>query len=303
LLRGHRNGLRWETKGHKEIDADGNVVHVHHNIIHHPHSTHIAKVLFRAVASKSKMAVGAWLAAIYDFAADNMHLCGVMEPEAFFAYAKNSWRWSREFKDDAFWAFTYKLFHARALYLDTIDSIHFEPNPLTDALDRFRDEFYERYDPDVVFAPRFGKPMTQEEIEDVEDDRSLVRQTRETYFKYSWADSEGDGSDKVVATIVHDENIDPIMAKYDAISTLQDPPSGDMARFYYDLGPRTARYGHKDAYQEIEEALAQAEEEELAKAPETTDFGNIEDMLMDVDMVGTNEDDEMGDVGLGNLGI
>ncbi|KAI3320259.1 hypothetical protein HD806DRAFT_506960 [Xylariaceae sp. AK1471] len=188
MLRGARNGLRWETKGHKEIDANGNVVHVHHNLIHHPHSVHIAKTLFRGVGSKSKMAIGAWLAAIYDLAADNVHLCGVMEPEAFFAYAKNSWAGSAQFKDEAFWAFTYKLFHARALYLDSVNSNQFQANPLTEALDRFHDQFYDRYDPDAVFARDSGSIW-------------LKKRSRTSKTNISWSDRLGRRTSSILGLI------------------------------------------------------------------------------------------------------
>ncbi|KAJ8131539.1 hypothetical protein O1611_g2091 [Lasiodiplodia mahajangana] len=306
MFKGFYSGLRWETKGYKTYDADNDVLaHNHHYLLHHRSSTHIAKVLFRNLHTKSRRIIGDCLSDIYNFAADNVHLCGRMEPKTFWAHAKNSWEWSADFRDDDFWAFTYRLFHARALYLDTVPRVHHpEGHPLIDALDRFRDRFYDHYDPESVFTPILRGPLSQEAIEDVEDEMFLARHTRHVYFQYSQASSEGDGNDRLVTTIIQDRQdaeLDPNEHKYIPLAEIPAEFTEDILGFYIDLGPSNPRHGHKDAYQEIEEALKKAEEEdEKAKRQEAEATGLEDDLtMMDVDQ----QEDNIGDVGMGGLEI
>lgn len=125
MFQGYYSGLRWETEGYKTYNIEGNIVHRHRFLLRHLHSTHVAKILYRNIGCRKKRVISDCLSDIYDFAADNVHLCSRLRPQEFWAYAKNSWQWSADFRDDAFWAFTYKLFHARALYLDTVPSVHY----------------------------------------------------------------------------------------------------------------------------------------------------------------------------------
>ncbi|KAI0105067.1 hypothetical protein GGR51DRAFT_572107 [Nemania sp. FL0031] len=307
MFRGFHSGLRWETMGYKTYDADDNVLnHSHHYLLHHRHSTHIAKVLFRNLNTKSKRVIGDCLADIYNFAADNVHLCGRMEPQKFWAHAKNSWEWSSNFRDEAFYAFTYKLFHARALYLETVPRLlrPKDNHPLIDALDRFYDRFHDRYDPESVLTSTIGGPISQEATEAVEDEIFLVRHTRRAYFKYSLATSEGDGGDRLVINIIQDLQdleFDPNEQKYAPRVVVPAEFTEDTVGFYIDLGPRNPRYGHKDAYQEIEEALKKAEEEDEQTKKQGAEATGLEDdlMMMDVD----RQEDNIGDVGIGGLGF
>ncbi|KAI0483680.1 hypothetical protein F4859DRAFT_529011 [Xylaria cf. heliscus] len=304
MFQGYHSGLRWETKGYKTHDANGNTVHVHRFLLHNPFSTHLAKVLFRNLEPRTKGVIGDCLSDIYNFAADNAHLCEHMEPEAFWAHAKNSWEWSADFRDDAFWAFTYKLFHARALYLDTVPRAYRpKGHPLIDALDRFRATFYNLYGLDSAIAPHFAKSVTQEDIKNVEDEIFLSRRIREAYFQYASEDSEGDGTDRSVTTVLQQQQQqecpDPVEEKYRPHT---NPPAEfmeDNVGFYFDLGPRNPRYGHKDAYQEIEEALKKEKEEEIGAQQQAT--GLEEDIVMMG--FGDEEDDGVGDIGMGGLGI
>ncbi|KAI1131098.1 hypothetical protein F5Y10DRAFT_287849 [Nemania abortiva] len=306
MFKGFFSGLRWETKGYKTYDAESNtLIHMHHNLLFNQHSTHISKVLSRHLGTRSKKVIGECLSDIYNLAADNVHLCGRMEPEKFWSYAKNSWEWSANFRDEAFLAFTYKLLHARALYLASVPRTHHpEGHALIDALDRFVDCFYDLYDPESAINPILRVHRTQEAIEDVEDEMFLMRETCHAYFQYAQASSEGDGRDRLISTVItegQNPELDPNEYKY---APTEEPPAEfteDTLGFYIDLGPRNPRHGHKDAYQEIEEALKKAdEEEEQAKRQEAEATGLEDDMMMmDVDQ----EEDNIGDVGFGRLGI
>ncbi|RYC62337.1 hypothetical protein CHU98_g3866 [Xylaria longipes] len=303
MFQGYHGGLRWETKGHKTHDPDGYLVHIHHNLLHHPHCTHLAKALFRNLGSRTKGVIGDCLSDIYDFAANNVHLCEHMEPKEFWAHAKNSWEWSANFNDEAFWAFTYKLFHARALYLHTVHrAYHPKGHPLIDALDRFRDAFNSLYALESNLGPTSANNISQESIKDVEDEMFLSRQICEAYFQYAGEDSEGDGTDRIVTTIVQDEDHDPNREKYLPNTNPPAEFTEDNVGFYIDLGPRNPRYGHKDAYQEIEDALKKEKEEELRAKQQQAEATGIEE---DIVMMGVGKEggDDIGDVGMGGLGI
>ncbi|KAJ8120346.1 hypothetical protein ONZ43_g2923 [Nemania bipapillata] len=307
MFKGFNNGLRWETKGYKTYDAETNTLtHIHRFLLLHRHSRHLAKVLFRNIRTTQKGVIADFLTDIYELATKNVHLCGRMKPQEFWAYAKNSWEWSANFNDEAFWQFTYKLFHARALYLDSV-ALEDQPecHPLIEALDCFRDTFYDYYDPEAVLKPLVGRNLNQEAIEDVEDDMFIARNTRQMYFKYAQVDSEGDGNDQLVATIIWDDQdpeLDPNDEKY-AVNT--GPPAEfleDNTGFYIDLGPSNPRHGYKDAYREIEDALKKADEEELEAKKQEAEATGLEDDMMMMD-VGQEGRDQMGDIGMGKLGI
>ncbi|KAI1112236.1 hypothetical protein F5Y14DRAFT_422552 [Nemania sp. NC0429] len=302
MFKGYYGGLRWETKGHNTFNIEGDIVHRHHFLLHHPHSTHLAKIMFRNIGTHQRRVISDCLSDIYNFAADNVHLCGRLEPQEFWAHAKNSWEWSAGFRDDAFWAFTYKLFHARALYLDTVPKADYpESHPLVAALDNFYNSFYELYDPDTIAAEASSTNLSSEAIEDVEDEIFLAKQTISKYFEYSQVDSEGDGTDHIVETVAPYDGPDPRERRYRRGTKPPEELTEDNIGFYIDLGPNNPRHGHRDAYQEIEEALKQADEEEArAKRREAEALGLEDDvMMMDVDA----KEDCIGDAGIGGLAI
>ncbi|KAI0553146.1 hypothetical protein F4679DRAFT_532100 [Xylaria curta] len=265
MPQGFRSGLRWETEGYKTQNAKGQEVHIHRFLLHHPHSTHLAETFYRSLRSRSKTVICECLAGIFNFAADNVHQCRYMEPKEFWAYTKNSREWSASFNDDAFWAFTYKLFHARALYLHTVDRAYYpQGQPLIDALDHFRDTFYKLYAPKYLFSPIFANAFTQDEM-------AQNRRVCESYFRYAWHGSEGDGTDHITTTVqdeAHEppqreisfsiktlpdemsenhENHDPKRERPFSIKMLLDESSDDddYEDFDVDFGSRNTRYGRR----------------------------------------------------------
>ncbi|KAI1737376.1 hypothetical protein F4680DRAFT_212003 [Xylaria scruposa] len=276
MPQGFGSGLRWETQGYKTQDTKGQEVHIHRFLLHHPHSTHLAETFYRSLGTRSKSVIGECLSEIYYFAADNAYLCKHMEPEEFWARAKNSREWSANFDGDAFWAFTYKLFHARALYLHTIDRAYYpKGQPLINALDHFQDTFYKFYAPKYIFSPTKTNAFTQDQM-------SENRRVCESYFRYTWHGSEGDGTDHKIMTTVQDEDLeseregsisslqaevsdddedersfssllaqilddvdDPKRARSFSSKMLLDESSDDGEDFDIDLGSRNTRYGRR----------------------------------------------------------
>ncbi|KAI3333855.1 hypothetical protein F4824DRAFT_469906 [Ustulina deusta] len=302
MLKGYHSGLRWETKGYNRYDSDGEIVHVHRFLLHHPHSTHLAKTLFRKLETRTRGVIAECLSDIYNLASDHVHLCEHMEPQAFWAHAKNSWEWSANFKDDAFWAFTYKLFHARALYLDTVRDIYRpKGHPLVNALDRFRNCFYNRYGPEAASTPTLGQYHSPEAPGNAEEKIVIARKICHAYFQYAQVDSEGDETDRAISTVVQADKLDPHQGKYAPKPRLTKEVAEDSLGFFIDLGPRNPRHGHKDAYQEIEEALQEAKEEDRQARMQDMEATGLEDDMM---MANVNEDQDcIGDVGMGGLGI
>jgi hypothetical protein len=126
------------------------------SLLRHPYENHLSKVVFRNLETRSRTIVSLCLSDIYNYAAERIYLCDEMEPKAFFACTKNVLAWSAKFRDDAFWALTYKLFYARALYMETVP-----PNKrpeyggltggaLVKALDRFHNIFNDYYSDKAV---------------------------------------------------------------------------------------------------------------------------------------------------------
>ncbi|KAI1814049.1 hypothetical protein GGS20DRAFT_550340 [Poronia punctata] len=323
MFKGYVNGLRWETKGYKQHDDAGNLVHVHRDLLHHPYSSHVSKVLFRATGSRLKKVAAELLADIYNKGCEHIHLCGGMEPQDFWASAKNCWAWSSYFKDEAFWAMTYKLFHARALYLDTSPTnAAVEGNCLTSALDRFHDSFMRAYDAEAILIPltgkfsRGGNEVTEDEYFICQHFNTECRQTREAYFGLSTPDSEGDGTDRIITTAVPDGDLsfDPNAATYMPRSRAPAEGPEDVKGFFESLGTDNPRFDRRDAYQEIEEMFRRAKEaEERERIQEMMDEKeendkededkNKEDGAGDVVMGDYNHEDGVGDAGFGNLGI
>lgn len=127
----------------------------------------------------------------------------------------------------------------------------------------------------------------------------LAQQNLDNYFQCSQADNEGDETDHIVVTVTPYEEVDPTEKRYRPDTEPPAELTEDNVGFYIDLGPRNPRHGHKDAYQEIEDALKKAEEEDArAKGWETAATG-LEDgvMMMDIDQ----EEHRIGGVGFGAL--
>lgn len=195
-------------------------------------------------------------------------------------------------------AFTHKLFLSRALYLDTVPRDHQSTKyALVTALDIFRERFHARYDLGVASRSIFGAHPSPRVLEKVERQVASDQHTRDAYFRYSQVDNEGDGSDKLKTIIVHDENFDPNKEKYywwDEV--IVEPVEEDVIGFYFDLGIQNPHHGHKDACQEIEDALKQAEEEDGRDAQLEKEATGLEDELMMVDV--NTEEDDIGDIGM-----
>ncbi|KAI8631114.1 hypothetical protein F5Y19DRAFT_473513 [Xylariaceae sp. FL1651] len=227
-------GLRWETKGSTK-DENGTLIHSYRFLLHFPGNNHISKNLVRGLNSTKKRYISMVLADLYDYATENVHKCHAMNPQDFFALARDSHDWSSYIGEVQFWQFTYKLFQARALFLDKHETRKDAPrrnHALVTSLDRFRDAFYAYYN------------------------RPIQEETRQRYFKFASADCEGDGTDRLVTTPVKSMEDDPNAAKY-------QPKEGEsydereVIAFYFDLGPNQPRFGHTDATQEMEGALDQ----------------------------------------------
>ncbi|KAI0848463.1 hypothetical protein F5Y00DRAFT_262557 [Daldinia vernicosa] len=197
-------GLKWETQPQEEYDPqDNSIVKKYHFLLHHPHSFHISKSIVRHLGTKNPLIISLALADIYEFAAENVECCHSLEPEEFFARAKNSFDWSTAFNDKAWWAFTYKAFHARAIFLNT--ALHPDEKappgqPLARALDIFREAFLDCYPLDPAIIHKKGEKICQENIEYVEDELSFNKEIHERYFPHHLThhDGKGDGTDKIV---------------------------------------------------------------------------------------------------------
>ncbi|CAJ2505479.1 Uu.00g128730.m01.CDS01 [Anthostomella pinea] len=263
LYLSYHGGLRWETKGYKEVDGRQNsMVHVHHYLLH-----------------PSKAEISQALAEVYEYAVENVELCEVMEPADFFAEAKACWECSQDIDNESFWRFTYKLFHARELYLTFVLDPHVEPkgHPLVQALDNFRDN--------------------QANIEQVEDIKSKNKEVEEKYFdpNLTHAHGEGDGDDKRVVTIVENETDNPGMDSYIGIVPARKQPE---ELFFFDLGPpRPPRY--RDGYFEAKAAKDAKARAEEARKNVVVDQDAVlddddDDVMMDIDS--DDEDDDMGGI-------
>ncbi|KAI1408220.1 hypothetical protein F5Y13DRAFT_204938 [Hypoxylon sp. FL1857] len=189
--KGFHGGLRWETQARDVYDE-----RMQRNtkkcrfLLHHPHSSHLVRAIVGGLKTARPVMVSLALADIYKFAAEKMSMCEELEPEDFFARAKNSFAWSASIRDQAFWAFTYKAFHARAIFINTMlrptEDIPAGP-PLVQALDNFRSKFLEMYpiSHDEVLEERDSR--CQENIERAEEEASINKRN-----------GQGDGTDKLV---------------------------------------------------------------------------------------------------------
>ncbi|KAI8631109.1 hypothetical protein F5Y19DRAFT_482988 [Xylariaceae sp. FL1651] len=294
---GFHSGMRWKTQGTITTHKDGTLTESFRFLLRFPGSLRIARLLVRGLGSDSKTLISYALADLYDYAADNVEHCMRTSPQDFFAEAKDSRSWSAKLSAEEFWALTYRLFHARALFLaSTSDRTRGEPNgqPLIVALDNFKDRFEATYD--VNCTPDCGKTPHQEEIERVEDVRFLRRELHTQYFQLCQANQEGDGTDQIFTGEEEQGPTDPSAADYKPDEKVPREMN-EIIGFYYDLGPRNPRYGYKDAYQEIEDAMRIDEEERQAKdAVIDDDEGDIAMMMMDA-----NPNEEIVDINMDSL--
>jgi len=143
IWRGFRSGLRWETKGEAVRKASG-FLHTHRFLLHFPGSFQLRRTIVVDLGSTNKTFINRVMADFYHFAADNVRLCGELSPEDFFAVVKDTQEWAVNIENALFWRFTYRLFHARALFIDTYVATPEAPpsTELTRALDRFRNTFF-----------------------------------------------------------------------------------------------------------------------------------------------------------------
>lgn len=207
MHKGFKGGLHWDTRGEDEPQKpdSGLIIRQCRFLLHHPHSFHIANIITKGLGIKNRLPISMAFRYIYQFAADNIHHCYRMEPQEFFARAKNGFGWSEKISDAAFWAFTYKAFHARALFLHNVlrpeEDIP-KAMPLAEALDEFRETFDKCYPVEHAQLAE-GSQAYQEDIEGVEDHVSLNKALNSKYFPddLTHPNAEGDGTDKPVTRI------------------------------------------------------------------------------------------------------
>ncbi|KAI2611805.1 hypothetical protein GGR54DRAFT_643256 [Hypoxylon sp. NC1633] len=207
MYKGRSSGLLWTTQGRDQFDGKQNrQIKVCSNLHQHPHQFHISKAISKGLKTVKPYVVDRALADLYNEARENIGLCDKFEPEEFFALAKDSFVWSAKLADKAFWAFTYKAFHARALFLHAYPDFHAhtrhneeEPTAraLAVALDLFREKFLETW---PIEHTKAADKISQEEIERVEDVVSINRKIYDKYFPHNFThyNGDGDGTDKVI---------------------------------------------------------------------------------------------------------
>ncbi|KAI1491092.1 hypothetical protein F5X96DRAFT_669007 [Biscogniauxia mediterranea] len=266
-------GLRWRTFGSLEWDEDQESAYNEYAfLLQHNYSFHISKCIIKGLDTTDKTEISQAFADIYDLATENVELCSSIPPKEFFARAKNSREWSAKISDEAFWAFTYKAFHARAIFckshgLETEEEKYNEEfeekdmpigQPLAYALDKFRAAFDAIYIENYIPEPK--KNPHPEEIDEENGIMAMFKNTREAYFPYGLtnADGEGDGFDKrfrtkVVKTSDNDDihnypngfkadieaNIQGASRENNAWMDMDMDAEGEEERigFYFDLGP------------------------------------------------------------------
>ncbi|KAI1080531.1 hypothetical protein F5B20DRAFT_102621 [Whalleya microplaca] len=304
IYQGFHSGFQWETQGTKELDQEAHVVkHHYRSLLHHQHSSHIARVIFKGLETDRKDVTSEALAKLYDHAAENVDLCGRMSPEEFFACAKDSWAWSSNFTNEAFWAFTYKAFHARAIFLATTEvQDGKEPHyrPLTHAIDRFRENFFDCWREDY---PNLGKNPNQEDLEQVRELNSYVAETVAKYFPFNLTDEdgEGDGTDKVLVRLLPEETKET-MKDVDMMNAGQSGSINDESEqmiagssWYYDFGNK-ARFGFDDKYKAERDLDSEGEDDGKAAKMGIMGVGNVPDGDGDGDGDGDDDDVAMMDV-------
>ncbi|KAI1092940.1 hypothetical protein F5B19DRAFT_501901 [Rostrohypoxylon terebratum] len=202
--KGFDSGFRWNTMTLDMYDEKlKREVKKSRFLLHHPHSTHIAKVIARELNTTNKLAINKAVAELYELAADKVGECKNLEPDQFFILVKNSFPWLSKMSDAAFLAFTHKIFQARFLFLNLTlypSEAPPPPMPLTAAVDRFYIEFKERYPTRHQDLLKIGDKINQETLEWIEGQVSWNKELRQKYWPPEITDyrSEGDGTDKLV---------------------------------------------------------------------------------------------------------
>ncbi|KAI1865601.1 hypothetical protein JX265_007924 [Neoarthrinium moseri] len=148
--------------------------------------------------------ISEFLGKIYDYAADNVDHCHEFaHPQQFFATAKENFPQAQSIRDEVFWIFTYKAFHARNIFKEyQIGSARSKGQPLSKALDKFRAAFYEKYNPkyglDFLALPK--ESQNSVELQQVPDRRGEVLRIVNMYFPIQLTDADhiGDGKDHVM---------------------------------------------------------------------------------------------------------
>ncbi|KAI1262545.1 hypothetical protein F5Y18DRAFT_430090 [Xylariaceae sp. FL1019] len=295
-------GLRFKTIPALDTNEEGKSVNTHRLLLRFPESNAIARKITKGLDTKNKLAVAHALADLYLYAADNVDYCQGMEPVDFFGETKESREWADSLTYDQFWALTRRLLHARALYIATFRNPRLVPAPsneLSAALDTFKQAFDKCYDPNDL--PNLGPRPNQEDIERVEDHIFLMNEIRLKYFGLSLANQDGDDTNYKVETIIEDgasatTNPNPYLAELNENEQLPRVPR-DMETpvgWYFDLGPRNPRYGHKGVAEQMDEDMDKQEAREAQgslmdqidaqnNAAQHENGGTVED-AMDVDM-------------------
>ncbi|KAI0025955.1 hypothetical protein F4780DRAFT_717875 [Xylariomycetidae sp. FL0641] len=278
MYRGFHRGLHWETQGSVDVGRrPGTLERRYRYLLMHPHSRHFAKVITHRLGVSHKGVVSTALAQLYKVATENVLWCGRMEPVEFFEWVKDYMEWSSYFTKEEFWAFTYKLFHARALHLNLAlrpGQQRPAPNhPLVRAIDDFKQKFFDTYNPE--YTENLGPRPKQDDIERIEDVRCEARRAIDQYFPraLTHAEGEGDGTDKRVARVLEHHEWPPLRG-WD----LDEEEEEESLGFYYDFGPR-----YRDRFQERADAEDDEEEGDKKKMKENE---------------GANDDDD-GDIVMG----
>ncbi|KAI1140953.1 hypothetical protein F5Y05DRAFT_292955 [Hypoxylon sp. FL0543] len=205
IIQGFDGGMKWMTQATEVVDEKTqSSVKKCRFLLHYPQSFHTSKIIVRSLRAARPLLISLALADVYDFAAEKVSMCAKLEPREFFARAKNSFIWSSSLNDNEFWVFTYKAFHARSIFLNTVLRPGEEipiGSPLSQSLDNFRDQFLARYPTEHVDVLEGWKSHSQENIELAEDRVFTNKLIRERYFPrhLTHYDGQGDGTDKLVA--------------------------------------------------------------------------------------------------------
>ncbi|KAI0595622.1 hypothetical protein F4775DRAFT_595067 [Biscogniauxia sp. FL1348] len=213
---GYDGGLRWRTFGSMEWEEDQTTGYNDYAfLLQHNYAFHISKCIVKGLGTTDKMEISEAFAELYELATEYIVQCRYMPPKEYFARAKNSREWSAKISDEAFWAFTYKAFHARAIFRkhqslrakdeskeDSEEKEMPAGQPLMYALDKFRAAFDEMYIENYIPEPK--KNPHPEEIDEENGLMAMFKSTRAAYFPYALtnAGGEGDGFDKIYRTKV-----------------------------------------------------------------------------------------------------
>ncbi|KAI1761825.1 hypothetical protein GGR53DRAFT_504251 [Hypoxylon sp. FL1150] len=240
------SGMLWETRGDETQHGKRN----YRLLLQHPHSFHISKAITKGLKTERHLVVSLAMSHIYEYATDNVGKCGVLEPEEFFGKAKDSYDWAKRMTNAAFWAFTYKAFHARALFLasTTDPEKRKAKQPLVIALDEFREAFFECYTIDYTEIDEEEVLTRQEDIERVEEEVYINKSVRAKYFppELTSPASEGDGTDKLFTKFKRlRPNYPEPPPNMDELDLSKVP---DHELFYYDTHCKSK---HRDTFRDV----------------------------------------------------